>query len=163
MASIMNIADMPLTDHGHGEAFAAKLGQIGALIGARQLGCRLVVVPPGKKAWPYHAHHVNEEMFIILDGSGTLRLGGAEHPVKAGDVIACPAGGPETAHQIVNTGAAELRYLAISTMLWPEVLEYPDSGKFTVISGSAPGGDKAARRLWYVGRAENSLDYWDGE
>ena len=163
MVSVINIADIPLTDHGHGEAFAAKLGQIGPLIGARQLGCRLVVVPPGKKAWPCHAHHVNEEMFIILDGAGTLRLGGAEQPVKAGDVIACPAGGLETAHQIVNTGEAELRYLAISTMLSPDVVEYADSGKFAVISGSAPGGDKRARRLWYVGRAETCLDYWDGE
>jgi uncharacterized cupin superfamily protein len=63
----------------------------------------------------------------------------------------------------VNTGEAELRYLAISTMMSPEVCEYPGSGKFTVISGSAPGGDKAKRRTWYVGRAENSLDYWDGE
>lgn len=102
-------------------------------------------------------------MFVILDGVGTLRLGGVDHPVKAGDVIACPAGGPETAHQLVNTGEAELRYLAISTMLTPEVMEYPDSGKFVVISGSAPGGDKAVRRLWYVGRAEASLDYYDGE
>lgn len=163
MSSVLNIADIQLTEHGHGEGFVAKLGQFGPLIGARQLGCRLVVVPPGKKAWPYHAHHVNEEMFIILDGTGTLRLGGAEHPVKAGDVIACPAGGPETAHQIVNRGEEELRYLAISTMRSPEVLEYPDSGKFAVVSGSAPGGDKSARRMWYVGRAETSLGYWDGE
>jgi uncharacterized cupin superfamily protein len=163
MGSVLNIADIPLTDHGQGEAFAARFGQFGPLIGAKQLGSRLTVVPPGKKAWPYHAHHVNEEMFVILDGAGTLRLGGAEQPVKAGDVIACPAGGPETAHQIVNTGEAELRYLAISTMLTPEVCTYPDSGKFTVLSGSAPGGDKAARLVSYVGRAENSLDYWDGE
>lgn len=163
MGSVINIADIPLTGHGHGEAFAAKLGQIGPLIGARQLGCRLVVVPPGKKAWPHHAHHVNEEMFVILEGQGTLRLGSAEHPVKTGDVIACPAGGAETAHQLVNSGETELRYLAISTMLWPEVVEYADSGKFAVLSGSAPGGDKTARRLWYVGRAEDTLDYWDGE
>ncbi len=120
-------------------------------------------MPPGKKAWPYHAHHVNEEMFVILDGAGTLRLGGAEHTVKAGDVIACPAGGAETAHQIVNTGEAELRYLAISTMLAPEVAQYPDSGKFAVFSGSVPGGSKEARRLIAPGRAEDTLDYWDGE
>jgi uncharacterized cupin superfamily protein len=163
MNPILNIADIPLTDHGQGDAFAAKLGQFGPLIGMKQLGCRLVVVPPGKKAWPYHAHHVNEEMFFILEGSGPLRLGGERHPVKAGDVIACPAGGAETAHQLINTGEADLRYLAISTMLAPEVAEYPDSGKFAVISGTAPGGDKAQRRMWYVGRAENSLDYWDGE
>jgi uncharacterized cupin superfamily protein len=160
---ILNIAAIPLTDHGHGDGFAAKLGQFGPLIGMKQLGCRLVVVPPGTKAWPYHCHHVNEEMFVILEGGGTLRYGGEEHAVKAGDVIACPAGGPETAHQIVNTGAMELRYLAISTMMAPEVAEYPDSGKFAVMSGTAPGGDPAARRLWHIGRREDGRDYWEGE
>jgi uncharacterized cupin superfamily protein len=155
---ILNIADIPLADHGHGEAFAARLGQFGSLIGMKQLGCRLVVVPPGKKAWPYHCHQVNEEMFVILQGTGTLRLGGTEHPVKAGDVIACPAGGPETAHQIVNTGEAEMRYLAISTMQYPEICEYPDSGKFAVYSGPA-----SARRFMHVGRAEDCHDYWEGE
>jgi uncharacterized cupin superfamily protein len=160
---LLNLADIPLTDHGHGEGFAARLGQFGPLIGMKQLGCRLVVLAPGKRAWPFHAHHVNEEMFVILAGSGTLRHGGAEHPVRAGDVIACPAGGPETAHQLINSGDGELRYLAISTMMTPEICEYPDSGKFTVISGSAPGGDKGARRTWYVGRAERTLDYWEGE
>jgi uncharacterized cupin superfamily protein len=163
MRPILNIADVTLSDHGHGEVFAAKLGQFGPLIGMKQLGCRLVVVPPGKRAWPYHSHHANEELFVILGGEGTLRHGGADYPVKAGDVIACPAGGPETAHQLINTGAAELRYLAISTMVQPEVCEYPDSGKFAIMAGSAPGGDKAARQLWYAGREANSLDYWDGE
>jgi uncharacterized cupin superfamily protein len=163
MRPILNIADVTLADHSHGEAFAAQLGQFRPLIGMKQLGCRLVVVPPGKKAWPYHSHHANEELFVILEGTGTLRYGGAEYPVKAGDVIACPAGGPETAHQLINTGTAELRYLAISTMIQPEVCEYPDSGKFAIMAGSAPGGDKAARLLMYAGREENSLEYWDGE
>jgi uncharacterized cupin superfamily protein len=162
-APILNLSDVPLTDHGQGDDFAAKLGQFGPLLGMQQLGCRLVVVPANKKAWPFHAHHLNEEMFVILDGTGTLRLGGAEHPVKAGDVIACPAGGPETAHQLVNSSGGELRYLAISTMRTPEVCEYPDSGKFAVISPRAPGGDEGKRRTWYVGRAGSSLDYWDGE
>src|SRR5262245_59874579 len=106
MSPILTIADVPLIEQAHGEAFPAKLGRFGPLIGLRQLGCRLTVVPPGKKAWPYHNHHANEELFVILEGEGTLRLGGAEHSVKAGDVVACPAGGRETAHQLVNTGAA---------------------------------------------------------
>jgi uncharacterized cupin superfamily protein len=163
MRPILNIADIALTDHSHGEAFAASSAMLGPLIGMRQLGCRLTVVPPGKKAWPYHNHHANEEMFVILEGTGVLRLGGEEHAVKAGDVIACPAGGEETAHQLINTGAGNLRYLAVSTMIAPEVCEYPDSGKFTVMTGSGPGGDGKARRLKYAGRAENSLEYWDGE
>ena len=163
MNPIRNIADIPLTDHGHGADFAARIAQIGPLIGTRQLGLRLCVVPPGKKAWPFHNHHVNEELFFILDGTGTLRFGSETYAVKAGDVIACPAGGPETAHQLIASAESELRYLAISTMLQPEVAEYPDSGKFIVMSGSAPGGDKADRRLEYIGRKDSAVDYWDGE
>jgi uncharacterized cupin superfamily protein len=163
MRPILNIADVPFTEQSHGDAYEAKLGQFGPLIGMKQLSCRLTVVPPGKKAWPYHSHHVNEEMFVILEGTGTLRYAGEDHGVKAGDVIACPAGGVETAHQLINTGTAELRYLAISTMNQPEVCEYPDSGKFAVLSGAAPGGDHGALRLAFAGRAEDSLEYWDGE
>lgn len=47
-------------------------------------------------------------------------------------MIACAVGGPETAHQIVNTSNAELKYLAVSTRLSPEVCDYPDSEKFGV-------------------------------
>ena len=162
MPPILNLAEVPLTKHGHGEAFAAMAGQFGPLIGMKQLGCRLVVVPPGKKAWPYHCHHVNEEMFVILEGTGTLRQGGAEYPVKPGDVIASPAGGVETAHQLIADGATELRYLAISTMVAPEVCEYPDSGKFAISVGGAPGADKL-RKLWHIARPEDGRDYWEGE
>ncbi len=160
---ILNIDEIPLIPHGHGDRFEARLGQIGQALGAAMLGCRLVVVPPGKKAWPYHCHHGNEEMFVILAGTGTLRHGGEEHPLRPGDVVACPAGGPETAHQIVNSGAEELRYLAISTMREPDVMEYPDSGKFVVFAGSPSGGDKAARRFHHCGQPAAAVDYWDGE
>jgi uncharacterized cupin superfamily protein len=160
---VKNVSDLTLIDHGHGDGFAAKIGQFGPHIGLNKLGCRLVVLPPGKKAWPFHNHHVNEEMFVILEGSGTLRFGPDRFPVRAGDVIACPAGGQETAHQLIASDDGELRYLAISTMLQPEVAEYPDSGKFNVMSGSAPGGNPEQRLLHFIGRRESALDYWDGE
>src|SRR3546814_13416121 len=70
------------------------------LAGARRLGARLVEVPPGKKAWPYHCHHANDEMFVILSGRGELRFGGEVYPCAAGDVVVCPSGGPETAPQL---------------------------------------------------------------
>lgn len=163
MNPVKNVSDLPLIDHGHGEDFAAKIGQFGPHIGLEKLGCRLVVLPPGKKAWPFHNHHVNEEMFVILEGAGTLRYGMERSPVRAGDVIACPAGGPETAHQLIAADDAELRYLAISTMMQPDVGEYPDSGKFIVMSGSPPGGAQEKRLLHFVGRRESAVDYWDGE
>lgn len=162
MPQLLNIADIALTDTSHGETFAAKIGRFGPAIGAKQLGCMLTIVEPGKRAWPYHSHNANEELFVILEGTGTLRLGGEEHPVKAGDVISCPAGGPETAHQLINTGTSELRYLAISTMIPTEVCEYPDSGKFAMMAGTRTDG-KPGRRLMFAGREESSLDYWDGE
>lgn len=163
MNPVKNVSDLQLIDHGHGDGFAAKIGQCAPHIGLEKLGCRFVILPPGKKAWPFHNHHINEEMFVILEGTGTLRYGQDSHPVRAGDVVACPAGGPETAHQLIASDDSELRYLAISTMLQPEVAEYPDSGKFIVMSGSPPGGDKAERMLEFIGRKDSAVDYWDGE
>ena len=120
---IANLADVALETRGNGQGFVADVGAIGPLIGAQKLGCSLVVVPAGKKAWPYHLQYANEEMFVILEGEGTLRHDGERYPIRAGDVIASPVGKP---HQILNTSDAELRYLAISTMLEPDIAEYPE-------------------------------------
>jgi uncharacterized cupin superfamily protein len=160
---ILNIDAVEFRDNTHGEAFQAKLARIGPKIGAKNLGCTLTVVPPGKRAFPFHVHHANEEMFFILSGTGTLRYGRDRYPVRAGDVIASPPGGAEVAHQLINDGSEELRYLAFSTVQQPEVVEYPDSGKFAVVSGRPEGGDFRQARVAYIGRKENSLDYWDGE
>jgi uncharacterized cupin superfamily protein len=158
---LINLDEVPLESHAHGMRFEASTGAIAPLIGARKLGYRLVVVPAGKCAWPYHLHHVNEEMFFILDGSGTLRLGDARYPVRAGDVIAAPPG-MGRAHQLINTSDRELRYLAVSTMEAPDVFEYPDSGKFGVFAGAAPGAE-TGRTFSYFGRQDSELDYWAGE
>jgi uncharacterized cupin superfamily protein len=160
---VMNLADVPLTDWEHGEKFTAKIGSFARTIGAKQLGCMLTVVPPGKSAFPYHVHHANEEMFVILAGIGEYRFGDKAYPVRAGDVLSAPAGGPEVAHQIVNTGTEEMRYLGISTMLSPEAVEYPDSGKFAIWSRPHPSGDRAKLGLRFIGRREMSINYWDGE
>lgn len=140
-----------------------RIGRIGAAIGARKLGCNVTVVPPGKRAFPFHCHRINEEMFYVIEGHGEIRIGDHVHAIRAGDMIACPPGGPETAHQIVNTSNAELRYLAISTLESPEICEYPDSGKFGVMSEQPHDGGGNAWTFRYLGCAENSLDYWEGE
>ena len=139
------------------------MAAVAAPAGARCLGARYIEVPPGKSAWPYHSHHANDELFVILHGEGVLRYGGAEHFVGAGDVVVCPAGGAEGAHQIRAEGAEPLRYLAVSTMREPDVMEYPDSGKLTVFAGAPPGGDKAARRVELTVLAGSGVDYWQGE
>lgn len=134
-----------------------RWGEISRRIGARKLGYNLTVVAPGKRGCPFHSHRAEEEMFLILEGEGELRYGDARHPLRAGDVIACPTGGPETAHQIINTGASELRYLAVSTMAEVEVCEYPDSGKIGAFAGAEPA------RLRHLTRSSDARDYWENE
>ena len=85
--------------------------RIGPLLGAKDLGYSYDVVPPGKRSCPFHSHRAEEEMFFIVKGTGTLRYGNETRKIRAGDVICCPTGGPETAHQIVNDSDAELAYL----------------------------------------------------
>lgn len=145
------------------EHFDARMGFIGPRIGAQKLGYNITAVPPGKRAFPLHNHHINEEMFFILQGTGELKIGGTIYPVRPGDVIACPPGGKEAAHQITNTGTEELRYLAVSTKLSPEICEYPDSGKFGVLADFTAGPDGKPQRFVYVGRDGDSRDYWEGE
>lgn len=168
---IINIADIdpqPRPPHfaptgAAAERYDARMGFIGTRIGAQKLGYNLTVVPPGKRAFPFHNHQVNEEMFFVLAGAGTLRFGEGSHPIRQGDVIACPPGGPEAAHQIINTGTEELRYLAISTKMTPELCEYPDTGKFGLLADLAAGPDGKPRMLAFIGREGQSQDYWEGE
>lgn len=162
---IMNLDDLNYMEFGNGEGFACRLGMIGRRIGARQLGYNLTVVPPGKRAFPFHSHRSNEEMFFVLEGSGEVRIGEETHPIRQGDVIACPTGGPETAHQIINTSDAELRYLGVSTTRSPEVAEYPDSDKCGVIAELEGDSDSGMPNLWrlMMRMADTQVDYWDGE
>jgi uncharacterized cupin superfamily protein len=145
------------------ERYEAKTGFVGVLIGAKKLGYNITAIPPGKSAFPLHNHHINEEMFFILQGTGEVRFGEATHPIRTGDFIACPPGGKEVAHKIVNTGADDLRYLAVSTKMTPEIVDYPDSGKFGILAEYPQGADEKPQRFVFVGREQQSLAYWDGE
>lgn len=161
---ILNVADIEYRDWGHGDRFAAKLGAVGTRVGAQKLGYNVTVVPPGKRAFPLHNHHVNEEMFFVLEGEGELRIGKEKRALRSGDIVACPPGGPETAHQIVNTSATvELKYLAVSTNLSPEVVDYPESGKFGVRLDLPAGPDGKTSMFRFIGKAQASGDYWEGE
>ncbi|MCF3935720.1 cupin domain-containing protein [Acuticoccus sp. M5D2P5] len=163
VSPVVKLSELALSMQNRGSRYAVELAPIAAPLGAERLGARLCVLPAGKSAFPFHCHHANDELFVILDGAGTLRFGDQTHPVAAGEVVVCPAGGAETAHQLTASADGPMRYLAISTMNEPDAMEYPDSGKVTVFAGAAPGGDKAARRLALTVRAADAVDYWEGE
>ena len=157
---ILNLADAELTEFASPSGkFSAKLARLGPLLGCEKLGAMLTVLEPGKAAFPFHAHHAIEELFVILEGEGTYRHGDHEHAIKAGDVIAAPAGGADTAHQVVNTGAAPLKLLAISTMDAVDIVEYPDSGTVRLYDRGA--GD--APRLNHVAKKGDAVDLHEAE
>ena len=136
------------------ETLAARLAPGTA---ASKLGASIDTLPPGKLSCPYHFHYAQEEMFIILDGQGSLRVAGEMLPLRSGDVVFIPPG-PEYPHQIINTSDQPLKYLSISTRESPEVCEYPDSGKYMAMADAGNG-----QQLRVVQRPDMSVDYWDGE
>jgi len=153
---VMNLDEVEFDDVEENGRYTSKRGRISDRIGARKLGYNLTVLPPGKVQCPFHSHYAEEEMFFILEGEGELRFGASRYPIRAHDVIACPTGGAEVAHQIINTGKTTMRYLALSNRTDLEACEYPDSGKVSIVSDH-PGG---VRRMF---RAETSVDYYDRE
>ena len=127
---------------------------------ATKLGISVDIVAPGMRSCPYHFHYAQEEAFIVLEGEGTLRVAGEMLAIGAGDVMFIPPG-PDYPHQIINTSAAPLKYLSISTKDSPEVVEYPDSGKYLAM---AAGTSNGARQVFgRMHREKDDLDYWDGE
>jgi len=154
---MLNLGELKLDTFGHGDSFSAAVGRIARTLGMKKLGCTLVELQPGKRAWPYHGHHAQEELFVVLEGHGSIRYADATHPVRAGDVIFTPPG-PDQAHQIVNDSDASLRYLAFSSMDSPEICYYPDSAKIGAFHTTADGGFAG-----FMVRENADTDYWDGE
>mgnify|MGYP000389169292 CR=1 FL=1 len=157
---VIRLSDLTLEPFEHGERFRSMDAGLSERMALTQLGAGYCEVPPGKTGCPFHVHHVEDELFVVLSGSGEYRFGEAVHPVAAGDVLGAPRGGPEYAHQLINTGTETLRYLAISSKAVTDVCEYPDSDKFQIMSRRNAAGESSFR---YVGRAHTHLDYFDGE
>ncbi|HEY6200689.1 MAG TPA: cupin domain-containing protein [Candidatus Binatia bacterium] len=156
---VVRLADVALDDlkGPEGSPFGGKRQRVGAAVGAAKLGYSVFTVPPGKAAFPFHAHHANEEMIYIFEGEGTLRIGADATPVAAGMFIAFPPG-DATPHQLVNTGARELKYLCVSTMEYPDITEYPDGKKIGALT-CPPGG--GTFRAFY--RKADDVPYYEGE
>jgi uncharacterized cupin superfamily protein len=154
---VVNLDELALEHGAKGDKFEWSSARIGPKLGAKDLGYSYDVVPPGKCGCPFHSHYAEEEMFFIVKGAGTLRYGNETRKVRAGDVICCPTGGPDTAHQLVNDSNEDLAYISISTMAVAEICEYPDSKKVGAFGGLTPS------RLKHMTHYEAHVDYWKDE
>ena len=116
----------------------ARGTRLGPAAGSSALGCSLFELDPGGQAVPYHAHHGNEELLIVLDGDLELRTPEGTGTVGRGAVVGFPAG-PAGAHRLRNASTAKAPYLMISTMRFPEVAEQLDTGTILAMAGPGEG------------------------
>lgn len=65
------------------------------------------VIPPGNSIG-YHGHRDDEEMYIILEGTGVMTVNGEARPVKAGDVV---LNKPWWKHGLENDGSQPLKLI----------------------------------------------------
>jgi uncharacterized cupin superfamily protein len=157
---LINVDDATTHKGTSGAYFDYSMTELAGAVGASAIGANLTRVPPGKAAFPFHHHYANEEHFFVLSGSGVLRYGAEIYDVKKNDYVVNLPGGPERAHQLINTGAEDLVYLAISTSAVPDVVGYPDSAKTAV--RTAPYGE-ANSRFVLSDASKDTEGYWERE
>jgi uncharacterized cupin superfamily protein len=105
-------------------------------------------IPPGKAAYPYHAHSAQWEFYHVISGRGVVRHQDGTTPIEAGDAFIFPPGEP---HQLTNDGTEDLILYVVADNPIGESCYYPDSGKWSVPLPES--------RLVRSG----ALDYYDGE
>ena len=143
-----------------GDLFRCALGEGAGPEAARQLAEHVNLAAAG-----FALHDVHRRLQIVdpagdvVSGEGEYRFGEKVVPVRGGDIVAAPAG--TQAHQLINTGSHDLRYLGISTVAGVDVVDYPDSKKIAVAAGIKNADFKTAT---YVGLGRIApADYYDGE
>jgi uncharacterized cupin superfamily protein len=119
--------------------FRWRRARLGRQAGSEALGASLFELPPEASTFPLHAHHANEELIVVVAGQPTLDTGAERRELVPGDVVACPRG-RAGAHRLDNRTDEPVRVLIVSTMVAPEVNEYPESGRVWV-RGYAPGAE----------------------
>lgn len=132
----------------------SKDAWVGARVEAEMIGGSMYELEPGDRLWPYHTHHANEEWLVVIRGTPTLRTPDGEQELAEGDVV-CFRRGKEGLHQVRNGTGEPVRVLMLSTLLVPDIVEYPDSGKL--------GARSVAGERILLSRPGPMLDYWDGE
>jgi uncharacterized cupin superfamily protein len=127
MQPVYNINAMPTSAISDPD-LGAKLQtlMLGAAARSERLYVNIDRVKPGAKSCKYHSHSLQEEFFLVLAGSGSLRLESREFDVKAGDFFAKPAG-KGVCHQFINTGEGTLELLDVGLKV-EDTAEYPDEG-----------------------------------
>ena len=123
------------------------------------LGMSVFELLPEQTQCPYHFHHGNEELLLVLLGRPIVRTPDGERVLEPGDMVHFPTG-PEGAHQVVNRTAEPVRYAIVDSKVSPEIVEYPDAGKLAAMARSE---SQRGQPLWTIHRLDDAVDFFDGE
>jgi uncharacterized cupin superfamily protein len=115
---------------------------LGDVVGSVETGLSHMTIPAGAEGYPPHCHAAEEELFVVLDGEGTVTLGDESADVRAGSVVARPAG-TRVPHSF-QAGEADLVYLAYGTRVPSDVVYYPrtDEIRFRGVGVTMPAGGR---------------------
>jgi len=125
----------------------------------QRLGMSLFELEPGEAAFPYHFHHANEELLIVVEGRPSLRTPEGWRELQTGEIAGFPLG-ERGAHQVANRSDQPARIAMVSEMVGPDIVVMPDSGKIQARE-NPPGA--AEPGLWQIFRSEDAIEYFDGE
>lgn len=68
-----------------------------------------IVIKPGESP-SYQYHFKRSEIWILVKGSGEMKVNDELHPCQAGDIVTIPK---EAKHQVTNTGDCDLVFIEV--------------------------------------------------
>lgn len=81
-------------------------------MGFKKIAVSYETLPPGKRSsWP-HAHSVEEEFIVILEGTPEVWIDGEVHALAPGDTVGFPAG-TGTAHCFLNNTKSDVKMIVV--------------------------------------------------
>src|SRR3954467_14757245 len=87
--NIVNLGQLEFVNEGKDPHYAYDVAPaaMAKAMGARKLGYNVSILPPGQFTCPYHFHHSEEELFLVLEGRAMLRQADKFREVVKGDLI----------------------------------------------------------------------------
>jgi uncharacterized cupin superfamily protein len=110
-----------------GGPITAKMADVGRTLGSQSIGLTIQTIASGCSSSRRHKHVFQEELLVVVQGSGILHHGDERVIVMTGDAICYRPDDPE-AHSFENTGSADLVIWAFGNRFPHEVCLYPDQG-----------------------------------
>jgi uncharacterized cupin superfamily protein len=138
----MNVYDDAFETERQREGATERLTNLGHALGTSLLGATIFEVEPGY-AGPYHLHHGNEELLLVLDGTPAVRTPTGERELRRGDVVFFPRGA-DGLHAIANRSHDSARFVLFSSKVHPDVTERPEEGLVGVFAGDVPTAGRDA-------------------